>query len=825
MTTLVLATPLAGWSLPLAQVPDPVFSQRMVGDGVGIDPTGNTLHAPCDGEIVATQGVTHALTLRTSHGIDILMHVGIDTVHLKGAGFESLVQPGQRVRSGEPLLRFDLDYLARKSPSCVTPVLVATGGEVVKRTENRELAVGDFLMEVAIGASTAVKAGKGSGAQTERRQEFTVPFDHGLHARPAATLAAALRGIDADVTIIARGRSANARSTVSMMGLGVQGGDTIEVRAVGADADAALAALAPLLARTSSPDRRPAPAAPVRPRVEGAIGAVVASAGMAAGRAHHLVAAAAVVPPSSGDPKRETESLRRAIAAVRAHLESVAATASADQRTVIAAHVELIQDPELARHAEETIARGASAGDAWRDATRATVDTLAALGDARMRERAADLRDLENQVLRALGGESPDTEATRDVPPGSIVLADDLWPSQLMTLDPARVAGICLAQGGPTSHVAIMAAAMGIPMLVAAGLDVLQVKSGTQVVLDAVRGQLRVDPPAAEWETVQQTIAARATQEAADRVAASQPAVTKDGVRIAVYANLGTVDEAHVAVERGAEGCGLLRTEFLFLERHDAPGEDEQHQVYQQIASTLGNRPLTIRTLDIGGDKPIPYLPLPREENPALGLRGLRTSLWRPDLFRDQLRAILRVQPAAACRIMLPMVTDLDDVRAVRALVDEARRELGVATTPSLGIMIETPASALLAGQLAREVDFFSLGTNDLTQYTLALDRGNTELASRLDGLHPAVLRLIAMASDAGHAAGKEVAVCGGLGSDPAAIPILIGLGIREISVVPGAVPRVKRIIRGLDVAHCRVLAKQALEKHNAAEVRALVPA
>jgi phosphoenolpyruvate-protein kinase (PTS system EI component) len=291
---------------------------------------------------------------------------------------------------------------------------------------------------------------------------------------------------------------------------------------------------------------------------------------------------------------------------------------------------------------------------------------------------------------------------------------------------------------------------------------------------------------------------------------------------VSVYANLGSADEVAGAIAQGAEGCGLLRTEFLYLERAEAPGEDEQAQEYARIAAALGGRTLTIRTLDPGGDKPLAYLPLPAEENPALGMRGVRASLWRPELLRAQLRAILRLDAAAQCRILVPMVTDAGELAAVRAMAAECARELGCALPP-LGAMIETPASALLADGLARVADFFSIGSNDLSQYVLAMDRGHPELARRLDALHPAVLRLIAQVAEAGRANGKPVSLCGALGSDADALPLLVGLGVQEVSAAPASIPRLKRIARSLDTQACREWARQALELDSAAAVRGLV--
>jgi len=437
-----------------------------------------------------------------------------------------------------------------------------------------------------------------------------------------------------------------------------------------------------------------------------------------------------------------------------------------------------------------------------------------------MSERVDDLIDLESQVLLALSGEAP--AAIPQLPDRAILVADDLKPSQLVSLDAAKLAGICLAAGGPTSHVAILAAAMGVPALVALGQSVLSVEGGAWLVLDAEQGALTISPDQVALAAAAQTLTQRKQRQQSERAVAHVDCRTADGERIEVFANLGSIAEARVAVAHGAEGCGLLRTEFLFLERDAPPSEEEQLHQYQGIARALETRPLVIRTLDIGGDKPIPYLPLPAEENPALGLRGVRTSLWRPDLLRVQLRAILRVQPVEQCRVLLPMITDPAEIRAVRRMLDEVRRELGITSAVHVGAMIETPASAVIADRIAREVDFLSIGTNDLTQYTLAMDRGHAELAHRIDGLHPAVLNLISMAVHASHEHDKPVAVCGGLASEPAAVPILIGLGVRELSVVPTLVPQLKSLIRTVTVEACRSLAKRALEMDTAEAVRAL---
>jgi phosphoenolpyruvate-protein phosphotransferase len=512
--------------------------------------------------------------------------------------------------------------------------------------------------------------------------------------------------------------------------------------------------------------------------------------------------------------------LERALGTVRSGLSQTLQDSEGSQRGLIEAHLELLGDPQLHVAAQAALAAGKSAGFAWRRAIREAAATLQALEDRRMRERAADLLDLEAQVLRVLRGEARVQHL--DLPERAIVVADELLPSQLLALDSGHLVGVCTAGGGVSSHVALLAAARGLPMLVALGAGLREVPAGSTLVLDADRQRLETRPSDVRLKEVAAQIESAQQAQALALASAGRPARTLEGTQIAVYCNLGHEAEVDDALRRGAEGCGLLRSEFLFLERSEAPDEEEQLAQYQRIARAMGERVLTIRTLDAGGDKPIAYLDLPPEENPALGLRGIRTSLWAPELLRVQLRAIVRVQSERRCRILLPMVTDLNDLRTVRAALLELSQELELDELPQLGVMIETPASALLATQLCREADFLSIGTNDLAQYTLAMDRGQAQFASRLDALHPAVLALVAGVCAAAHPEDKEVAVCGGLASDPLAVPLLLGLGVRELSCVPRSIPMLKQLIRSLRLTDCRQLADKALQLPDAQSVRAL---
>jgi len=824
MANLLLTAPLQGWVSSLEETPDPVFAQRMLGDGLAIDPTGASLHAPCAGQVIGVHHSRHAVSLRADNGAEILIHIGLDTVALGGAGFEVHVRDGQSIRPGDLLISFDLDLLAGHARSLITPIILTNGEAfaIARREQDREAMVGDPLMEiVALGAASQTAAPPPGGETTRR---VTIPLAHGLHARPAARVSGEAKRFTADLTLATADRRANARSPVALLALGLSLGDEALITGAGLDAEAAVAALADLiehgLGEEAAPVASPRSISPAAlPQIDGVLTGVRAVPGLAIGVSVRIAAAQIEIEARGAGCDHEARALAAALDAVRARLNNQIRGGTPEQRTILEAHLAILDDPDLGDGARDAIAGGASAGSAWRGAVDAQVQVLRALADARIAERADDLIDLEHQVLSALTGE---TGGPRTLPNHAILLAQDLLPSQLMALDPARIAGVCTARGGPTSHVAILAAAMNIPTVVAAGPGVMAVEDGVTLILDGDAGTLRVAPTSAQIETTQMRLAASQARRTAARAAAAQDCRMADGTRIEVFANLGSLADAHAAVDAGAEGCGLLRTEFLFLDRRVAPSEDEQFAQYQAIASALGDRPLIIRTLDVGADKQVAYLDIPAEDNPALGLRGVRVGLWRPDLLRAQLRAILRVQPAGQCRIMLPMISSLAELAAARAMLDELRDDLGITTPVPLGVMIETPAAAVTADLLAAEADFLSIGSNDLTQYALAMDRGNPRLADQIDGLHPAVLRLIHQAAQGGRRHGRLVGVCGGLASDLAAAPILIGLGVSELSATPAIVPELKALIRTLTGEACEDLARRAMAQTSAADVRAL---
>ncbi|MGY4395627.1 phosphoenolpyruvate-protein phosphotransferase [Sphingomonas sp. UYAg733] len=812
-----LHAPMTGWSLPLDQVPDPVFADRMMGDGFAIDPLDGVVRAPCDATVIAVAPTRHSVTLRLANNAELLIHIGLDTVALAGGGFTAHVRDGETVTLGQPLLLVDLDPVALHAKSLITPVTVTSDGYAVTLLAiDARVTAGDPIAEVSPVADSAAAADLG---EDTAHRTIRVPLANGIHARPAARIVAALKPFAAEVTIVTHNRPANARSIVALLSAGIRHDDEIAIGARGPDARAAIATVAKLIEEGMGEEAHAAApvAAPIAtPSTDGLIHGVRAAPGLAIGQVFQFRPSDVAVPERGTGIPVETAALDTA----RATLLAAVGGAAGKGADIAAAHRALIDDPELLGAAQAQIAQGKSAAFAWRAAIRGHAEAIRATGDRLLIERIADLKDIERQVIALLTGNA----ATLPVPPkGAIVIADELLPSHFAPLAKAGIAGICTAFGGPTAHGSILAASAGLPMLVAAGPAILELEDGQQVVLDADRGTIDPAPDHAAIEASQANLSQHARRVAAEAAAALDPCVMADGTRIEVFANLANAAEAAHAVTLGAEGCGLLRTEFLFLDRDSAPDETEQREAYAAIAAGLGGRPLIVRTLDIGGDKPVAYLPFPHEENPALGNRGIRFSLARPDLLALQFRAILAGVPAAQCRIMLPMIIDAGELAAARTILDEARAALGINTRVPLGVMVETPAAAMLAASLAREADFLSIGSNDLTQYALAADRGNPAVAAKVDAFHPAVLHLIARAAEGARTHGRWLGVCGGIASDPQAAAILIGLGVTELSATPAAIPALKAVVRKLTLPDCRALADRALAASTAAEVHSLL--
>lgn len=684
----------------------------------------------------------------------------------------------------------------------------------------------------------------------EKSVELIVPNPTGLHARPAARFVRTAMRFDADITVqnVTQSRSpANAKSMMEVANTGTAGqGERIRIAAQGKDADEALKALQALVEsgfgemeaaeaqptpETPTPQPEPSPAPPAPPAKDtGKLQGIPASEGF-------IVAPAFIYRPTQLDVQEEkVTDVRGEITRLHDALEQARDQLVELQRVIAEDDQEvaeifefqrmMLEDPTLVEAIEEKIrATTINAEAALKSVMDDWVRRFETGGDTLMRLRAPDVRDAGNRVLRSLLGVAQEQPLSAIREP-AIVVAEDLTPSDTAEMDRTKVRGLCTAGGGATSHVAILARMWNLPAVVGLGDAVLRVPEGTPLAVNGETGVVEIDPSPdviREYERQREEHAARIERAMTSRDAA---ATTKDGHRVEVVANIGDITSAEQAIELGAEGVGLLRTEFLYLERSTPPSEEEQYDAYKAIADVMKQRPLIIRTLDVGGDKPLPYVDLEPEMNPFLGVRAIRLSLRRPELFQPQLRAILRAAEGHDVKIMFPLIATYDEVTRAKEALNKAREDLaeeGIAHAEGIdvGIMVETPAAALEVDNIARLVDFFSIGSNDLTQYTLACDRGNEQLGDLFQALDPAVLRSIRHVIDAAHAAGKWVGVCGELAGQRLAIPVLLGLGLDEFSMTPRAIPEAKQVIRSMTLTRAQEIADHALSLPTVAEVKA----
>jgi len=661
--------------------------------------------------------------------------------------------------------------------------------------------------------------------------DVTVQGPHGLHARPATAFVDIAKQFNATIHVRHKEKVADGKSLVSLLKLGGGKNAALRIMAQGDDADAALAALGSAIRSGLEEEVEPEADVLAAEAAHGwtpavateAVQGLCASPGLAIGPLCHLRQHKVVVSATAKDPAAEAKRLNAAITTAQHELDQiyqeVKDRAGKGKAAIFRAHMEFLNDAEMVAETLGHIHKGHSAGWSWQQVIEGRVQEMAKLDDPVLSGRATDLGDVGSRVLRHLAQVVDDTPFAPQKP--VILVAEDLTPSDTANLDPAKILGFCTAAGGPTSHTAIIARSLGIPALVGAGPALLKQRDDIPVILDGTGGNLYINPDEADIKAAQEVQAHLEEQRSSEHRTRFEPALTTDGHRIEVVANIASAAEAAQAVEGGAEGVGLLRTEFLFLDRAEAPSEEEQYRAYSQMVKALGGLPLIIRTLDIGGDKNVPYLNLSPEDTSFMGIRGIRLCLAKPELFQPQLRAIYRAAQHGPVKIMFPMIATVEELNAAKDMADQVRQELGAPEVP-FGIMIEVPSAVALAEELAKAVDFFSIGTNDLTQYTLAMDRLHPMLARQADALHPAVLRMIDRTVQAAKSVGIWVGVCGGMAADPQGAVILTGLGVSELSVSIPSVAAVKAQLRNLAMADAQALAQKALTCSNAVAVRRL---
>lgn len=691
--------------------------------------------------------------------------------------------------------------------------------------------------ETAAPAASAADAG-----DLAESFEWVVDYPTGLHARPAAAWVESARAASGRVRVRHGGESADGKTLVALLQLGLRPGDRITVSTDGPDARAVLNRLRATITGLSAREKADAAAAARKAKavVQGwtppastgrempAIVGIGASPGLTIGPVHVMPKADLTVPdrpaPLLEGGNRLHEALNLTRQQLKALADDTARRLGPAEAGIFAAQAELLNDTDVITLACQLMVEGHGPGWSWNEAVERSAAKLAANPNPVLAGRAADLRDVGRRVLTRI---DPDLRggSIRDLPDTPCILvADDLSPSDTAALDMGRVIGLATAQGGPTSHTAILARTLGLPAMVAGGAALTGLANGTTAILDGQSGRLYLEPSDTDLAAARGWIEEQRVRKAQQEERRSLPARTRDGHTVEIGANVNRPDQVAMALSQGGEGVGLMRTEFLFLERGDAPSEEEQYETYRAMLEALDGRPLIVRALDIGGDKQVPHLQLPHEENPFLGVRGARLLLRHPELLEPQLRALYRAAKQAkpgALLIMFPMITTLREVETLRAVCDRIRAELDAPAVP-LGIMVEVPAAAIQADVLARHVDFFSIGTNDLTQYALAIDRQHPELAAEADSLHPSVLRLIRLTVEGAEKHGRWVGVCGGIAGDPFGAALLAGLGVRELSMTPRDIPGVKDKLRDSDLEGLRALAQRALDCESSDEVRAL---
>jgi multiphosphoryl transfer protein len=643
----------------------------------------------------------------------------------------------------------------------------------------------------------------------------TVRNEHGLHLRPAANLIKALAPFKATVQIenlSAKRGPVAAKSLVELARLQVRQGDQVRFSIAGPDQEAAISAINGLV-QTNFGDNA-APAAKAPPAAPTTDQPFPVSAGIAIGHPVFLEQLEPPIPsyavPDEPAAKIELEKLQgtlnRAEKTFNSRFERLQATLDPETLAILEAQRLILTDQTIIADVQKRIRdQHENAAQAWHAVLTGLAAEQESVSDEYLRARAADFREIRSLVLNELP-ERSEKMVLPDNGANAILVCDELTPSLADTIGSTAIQGVLQLHGGATSHGAILARALRLPSIGGAAGAVDRIRHAAYIAFDGEKGTLWIDPSPKVRATIEAT---QTASRSAFEVALSQsrqPAKTKDGLVINIAANAGSKEDVTAAVRYGADSIGLFRSEFLFQKFHQLPSEEEQLSAYQDALSPFGSRVVTLRLLDIGGDKPLPFLTVPHEANPFLGVRGIRLLLQNPQFLRSHLRAVLRLTASYQIRILVPMVTDQSELVQLRTLFGELHDELTsqklAHTWPApIGAMIETPSAAMLAGQIAAECDFLSFGTNDLTQYVLCAERGNPALNLYADALHPAVLRICQPAIQAGHSRKISVSVCGEIGSDPEAVPVLLGLGLRDLSVTAAAVPNIKASVRELDVS------------------------
>jgi phosphocarrier protein FPr len=753
-------------------------------------------------------------------------------------GVVVLIDLGSAMLSTETALEFLTPEQQANVHICPAPLVegaiagavqASVGGTAAQVMAEAQGALAAKVQQIGSAPETAVPTITAIEGETI---EIVVPNRLGLHARPAARFVSAANRFEAKIQVQLGDKLANAKSINQVATLGVRQGDNIVVTALGNDAVEALSAIQALADDNfGDVDGEAVETETAVPAPTGDWTGIPASPGVAIGPVfQYRPRLPEVEEREITNPDKAWRRLETAVSQARAEIKTLHAQAAAqigaEDAAIFEAHDLFLADPDLLGRAKTTIfERKINAEAAWEQAIQFMAGQYRQLDDAYMQARAADVEDVGQRVLSHLMAvERPSLDLKRP----SILVARDLTPSDTANLDPAVVLGICTELGGATSHSAILSRALGIPAIVGMGAQLEQLANGVNIGLDGQEGRIWISPIGDDLEMLAQKRIDWLVTQKQVKALAQETAVTKDKKRIEVGANIGGPRDAATALDFGAEGVGLFRTEFLFLDRDTAPTEEEQVKAYREAAAAMDGKPIIIRTLDVGGDKPLPYLDQGQEDNPFLGWRGIRFCLDHPEIFMPQIRAILRAGHKQKVKMMFPMIGVLSELVAAKEMVEAAKEALSAEkldydANMDVGIMIEVPSAVAIADLLAKEADFFSIGTNDLTQYVMAADRGNAQVAGLVNALQPAVLRMVRQTVEAGHKADIWVGMCGELAGNAEATAVLVGLGLDELSMSAPAIPAVKAKIRDLSVRSAKKLAAAALQLDSPEAVLALL--
>ncbi len=827
-----LFSPINGELQKITDVPDPVFSQEVMGKGFAINPTNGYLYAPFSGVIKQVAETKHAVTLESENGAQVLIHIGVDTVNLKGQGFKTQVKTEQKIKSGDLLVEFDMSYLQENVPSKQIVIILLNSDKY-----SWDYSQAKFHKNVS--AKTLLGVSILKGYQLEKNDEnitqdicsnisytknIIVNHKTGIHARPAALIQNIAKEFKQNITISLNDKTADAKSILDILNLGISYQDSIVIKVYGDNAEKIAENISSIIEQNSKEDNESSNNNIKKKKTnislgENKLSGITVNEGVVIGKVKQLKLNIPEFGEEFTSVDNEINKFNNTTDKVIETLkQQVNQETNKDNKNIMQAHISLLSDSLWINSIINNIKLQNPVGKSIKLTLSEMSNKLNNNNNEVIKQRVNDITDIAIQLLNQL---SPNTNNTNlEIKEPIVVIAEDILPSVFSKLDKSNILAIVTTKGSLTAHISIMARAYSIPMIINTEAKILEISDNQQIIVNASNSYININPTQDDIQKSNTLIKKIEINLNTVNKKSNEKSLTRDGTHIKIVANITSADEAKIAFDNGADGVGLLRSEILFMHKNSMPNDKEQLVDYQEIVDCLQGKSVVIRTLDIGTDKGLDYYPLEKEENPALGVRGIRVSLQNSDVLYNQLKAILSITPVESYKIMLPMISSVNEVIEVQKVISKIVTELNISTKVSLGVMIETPAAALIINQLNKLVDFYSIGTNDLSQYVLAMDRNSEKLTKYIDGLSPSVLRIMKIACNDANSKNKSVAVCGMLAENICAVPILLGLGVRELSVSPSNIGKIKDLVRKLDIENCKKISNECLELNSFKEVR-----